>query len=95
MLRDTGAGQSLIVDSVLPFSTKTFIWTKVLVHGVELGRFEIPLHNVFMKSRLVTGQVQSGVCSRLPVDGVDLTLGNVWLGIMCFPKSRKQILGDV
>lgn len=87
MLRDTGAGQSLKVDSVLPFSTKTFIWTKVLIHGAGLGRLEIPLHNVFMKSRLVTGQVQSGVCSRLPVDGVDLTLGNVLAGHKVFSQN--------
>lgn len=54
-----------------------------------LGCFEVPLHNVFMKSKLVTGKVQIGVCSRLPVDGVDLILGNDLAGHKVF--SQKTV----
>lgn len=40
-----------------------------------------------MKSKLVTGQVRIGVCSKLPVDGVDLILGTDLAGHKVFPQK--------
>ena len=47
----------------------------VLLQGVELGVFNVPLHKVFLKSTLVNGPVSLGVRPSLPVQGVDLILG--------------------
>ena len=37
VLRDTGATESLILDSVLPFSDKSSAGVSVLLQGVEMG----------------------------------------------------------
>uniref|UniRef100_A0A9J7XUR9 Gypsy retrotransposon integrase-like protein 1 n=1 Tax=Cyprinus carpio carpio TaxID=630221 RepID=A0A9J7XUR9_CYPCA len=58
----------------------------VLVRGIEMGCISIPLHNVNLKSDLVTGLVQLGVCKRLPVDNVGLILGNDLAGGNVFPS---------
>lgn len=43
---------------------------------MELGCINVPLHTVYFKSELVSGCVQVGMQSQLPVEGVDLILGN-------------------
>ena len=47
ILRDTGASQSLVLESVLPFSDQSDTGTNVLLQGVELGTISVPLHKVF------------------------------------------------
>ncbi len=76
ILRDTGAAQSIILDSVLPFSAVTYTGSDVLVHGIELGCVKLPLHTVCLTSDLNSGVVELGVRSELPVEGVGLVLGN-------------------
>lgn len=85
ILRDTGAAQSFILAGVLPFSDKTYTGTDVLVRGIELSCIKVPLHTVFLKSDLVTGQAQIGVRSELPVEGVSIILGNDLAGGKVFP----------
>ena len=60
ILRDTGASQSLILADTLPFSEKTS-WTSVLIQGVECGFINVPLHNIYLSSDLVTGLVAVGI----------------------------------
>ena len=36
----------------------------------------LPLHNIFLYSELVTGPVAVGIRSSLPFDGIHLLLGN-------------------
>ena len=55
ILRDTGASQSLIMADILPFSKKTYSGTSVLIHGVECGFINVPRHNIYLSSDLVTG----------------------------------------
>ena len=55
ILRDTGASQSLILADTLPFSEKTSSGTSVLIQGVECGFVNVPLHNIYLSSDLVTG----------------------------------------
>ena len=74
ILRDTGASQSLILADTLPFSEKTSSGTSVLIQGVECGFVNVPLHNIYLSSDLVTGLVAVGI--RLPFKGVHLLLGN-------------------
>ena len=72
ILRDTGASQSLILADSLPFSEKTFSGTSVLIQGVECGFINVPLHNIYLSSDLVTGLVAVGIRPSLPFKGVHL-----------------------
>ena len=76
ILRDTGASQSLILADTLPFSEKTSSGTSVLIQGVECGFVNVPLHNIYLSSDLVTGLVAVGIRPSLPFKGVHLLLGN-------------------
>ena len=76
MLRDTGATQTLILDSVLPFSNESFTGNSVLLQGIELGTVQVPLHNLELSSEIVSGSVVIGLRPSLPVSGVSLILGN-------------------
>ena len=76
ILRDTGASQSLILADTLPFSEKTSTGTSVLIRGVECGFVNVPLHNIYLSSDLVSGPVAVGIRPSLPFKGVHLLLGN-------------------
>ena len=76
ILRDTGASQSLMLESILPFSGKTSAGANVLLQGVDPGFHSVPLHHINLKSDLVSGQVVVGVRPTLPVEGISLLLGN-------------------
>ncbi len=58
MLRDTGSAQTLMLSSVLPLSNDSYTGANVLLRGVELGCIKVPLHNVCLKSELVSGCVR-------------------------------------
>ena len=53
ILRDTGAAQSLLLESVLSLSERTSTDRSVLLQGVELGVIDIPLHRIYLKSDLI------------------------------------------
>ena len=77
ILRDTGASQSLLLASALPFSDESCTGTRVLITGVDSPDYtSVPLHNVHLLSKLVSGPVTVGIKSSLPFDGVHLLLGN-------------------
>lgn len=76
ILCDTGAQDSFIQASVLPFGEETFTGDLVLLKDMGLSVTSAPLHKIFLWSDLVEGQVCVGVRPALPVDGVDLILGN-------------------
>ena len=73
---DTGADQSLILADTLPFSETSFSGTCVLCQGVGGGCFEVPLHNIFLESDVLTGFVTVGVKHSFTKKGVHLILGN-------------------
>ena len=76
ILRDTGATQSLMLDSVLPLIENSFTGANVLISGVEMGVLEVPLHEVNIKSSLINGNIVIGMRPSLPVEGISLILGN-------------------
>ena len=76
ILRDTGATQSLMLDSVLPLTENSFTGANVLISGVEMGVLEVPLHEVNIKSSLINGNIVIGMRPSLPVEGISLILGN-------------------
>ena len=48
----------------------------VLIQGVECGFVNVPLHNIYLSSDLVTGLLAVGIRPSLPFKGVYLLLGN-------------------
>ena len=88
ILRDTGATQSLMLDSVLPLTENSFTGANVLISGVEMGILEVPLHEVNIKSSLINGNIVIGMRPSLPVEGISLILGNDLVGekVMVDPR---------
>ena len=76
ILRDTGASQSLILAEAIPLSEKSHSGKSVLIQGEECGLITVPLHQVNLKSDLVSGTVTVGARPSLPIEGVHLILGN-------------------
>ncbi|XP_030835976.1 uncharacterized protein LOC115921856 [Strongylocentrotus purpuratus] len=76
VLRDTGASQSLILESALPFCDSSSVGASVLLKGIGDGFVEAPLHVVDLKSDLVSGMVKMAVRPSLPVEEVSIILGN-------------------
>ena len=60
----------------MPFSEKTSSGTNVLTQGVECGFVNVPLHNIYLSSDLVTDLVAVGILPSLPFKGVHLLLSN-------------------
>ena len=71
ILRDTGATQSLMLDSVLPLTENSFTGANVLISGVEMGVLKVPLHEVNIKSSLINGNIVIGMRPSSPVDIID------------------------
>ncbi len=88
ILRDTGAAQSFILQSVLPFSEQSSCGSNVLVQGIDLTVVKVPLHQVFLRSGFISGNVKLAVRAQLPVKGVSLILGNDLAGdkVFCLPE---------
>ncbi len=103
ILRDTGASESFILESVLPFSQETDTGNRVLIRGIGLQTLSVPLHNVFFQSDLVNRSVVMGVRPSLPVEGVSVILGNnlagdrVWRDVPSPPvvTTCPTSLGDM
>ena len=97
ILRDTGATQSLMLDSVLPLTENSFTGANVLISGVEMGVLEVPLHEVNIKSSLINGNIVIGMRPSLPVEGISLILGNDLAGekVMVDPRVVEKPRDDV
>ena len=96
ILRDIGATQSLMLDSVLPLTEKSFTGANVLISGVEMGVLEVPLHEVNIKSSLINGNIVIGMRPSLPVEGISLILGNDFAGerVMVDPRVVEKPRDD-
>ena len=96
ILRDTGATQSLMLDSVLPLTENNFTGANVLISGVEMGVLEVPLHEVNIKSSLINGKIVIGMRPSLPVEGISLILGNDLAGekVMVDPRVVEKPRDD-
>ncbi len=46
ILRDTGASESFILQDVLPFSSLSDTGTSVLIQGIGLNVWSVPLHKI-------------------------------------------------
>ncbi len=99
ILRDTGAVDSFILESILPFSSQSETGESMLVRGMGLNILSVPLQKVKLHSDLVTGEVVIGLRPVLPIEGVHLILGNKLAGDHVWPNvpSSPMVLseGDV
>lgn len=55
ILRDTGAAQSLVLADSLPWSHGSYCGSNVLLQGLGATPMSVPLHWVWLKSKLVSG----------------------------------------
>ena len=96
ILRDTGATQSLMLDSVLPLTENSFTGANVLISGVEMRVLEVPLHEVNIKSSLINGNIVIGMRPSLPVEEISLILGNDLAGerVMVDPRVVEKPRDD-
>ncbi|KAL3992385.1 DnaJ-like proiein [Sarotherodon galilaeus] len=86
ILRDTGGSQTVILSSVLPFSTESECGFNSVLRGIEMGYAPRPVHRVIIKSKLVTGFFPVAVCPALPIEGVAMLLGNDIAGGLVLPR---------
>ena len=73
ILRDTACSQSLILSGVLPLSVQSDVCA--VVRGIEMGCVPAPLHQIYVKSGIMTGFFTVGVRSCFPIDGINLNHG--------------------
>ena len=95
ILRDTGASLSFILQGVLPLSGESKIGTSVLVRGFEMGLTIVPLHQIELKSNVLTGSVAVGVRRSLPVLGVTFILGNNIGGGNVWSRVKSEVFPQV
>ena len=95
LLRDTGAVQSLIVESALPQGMEIDKGEYVLVGGFPDTVTSCPLVEVFLDCNLVKGHCKLAVVPCLPIAGVDVLLANDLAGgqvsvnpcVTCLPRE--------
>ncbi len=76
VLRDTGAAQTVMLNSVLALSVDTDLHKSVLVECIGDTEYQsLPLHRVCLKSKYVTGDVTVDIVDKIPVEGVHMLLG--------------------
>ena len=87
VLRDTGALQSLILRSALPFDYEERKTEYILLGGFPNTVSSCPLESLFLKSKWFNGLVRLAVVDVLPMKGVDVIIANdVAVGIpVTFP----------
>ena len=85
IMRDTGCAQTLILDDTLPFSDKSSTKSDVLIKGVGMEFAKVPLHQINLKSDLVSGTFTVGIRPHLPIPGVSMLLGNDLAGGKVIP----------
>lgn len=81
ILWGTGAMDSFILESVLPFSSQSHAGGEsVFIQGIRLNTLSVPLHMVRLQSDLIQGEVVVGVGPALPDEGVHIILENGMVG---------------
>lgn len=99
ILRDTGAYESYIVDSVLPLSEKTDTGDCILNRGMGLTILSIPLHKMILSCESVQGEISVCMQSVLLIKVVHFILGNgladswVWADTSYLPVVTLQPSG--
>lgn len=86
ILRDTGAAQSILVQDVIPNLSHKFTGEKVLLSDLT-SQMSYPLVEVYLECPLFKSNVKVAVKNgKLPVQGVQLLLGNDLAGTLIVPN---------
>lgn len=86
ILRDPSAKHSVARCGVVPFSDQSYCGSDLLVWGVRMNMFGMPLHSFTLFPPF---RVRVGVQDQLPVAGIDLILGNDLPRGKVFPATPK------
>ena len=81
-----------MLESVLPFSAKTDIANSLLNRRIRLNTLSVPLHKLMLDCGLVKGEVVVGVRPSLPIEGIDVILGNNLAGERVWPVVFPSLL---
>ena len=84
ILRDTGAAQSVLIKSAVPFLDECYTGDFVVLNGVG-GTVTVPLCQMFLKTDLLAKPVIVAIKEQLPVDGVTFLMGNDIAGNLVVP----------
>ena len=96
ILRDTGCGQSLIVANKLPFNEGSYTGKDAVFTCVFMDTHSLPLHQVYLKSKIYTGPMTVGLRPTLPFTGFHLILGNdVADTVLARPSKLRHHSNDV
>ena len=95
ILRDTGAFDSFIVASVLPFSENSDTGDYIPVLGMGMNVLNVPLHKIRLFSDLFQGEAQVGVRPALPIEGVTMILGNGLVGARVWADVPPVVVASV
>ena len=79
ILRDTGAGISLLLENTVKLTEATSLGRTITVKGMTEA-IQAPLHRIYLDSELYTGNVIVGIWNTLPIEGISLILGNDIMG---------------
>lgn len=90
ILRDSGALNTFVRESILPFSPQSDTGNCVPIRGMGLNTIFVPVHNIHLSCDLVQGNVEVGVRPELPVKGVDVILGNDLAGGRIWPVKSDE-----
>ena len=91
ILRDTGAFDSFILSSALPFSEETHTGSFLPVLGMGMSVFHVPVHKLMLHCALFDGEVRMGVRPALPVNGVTVILGNDVAGARVWADRSEPV----
>ncbi|KAK0150744.1 hypothetical protein N1851_008151 [Merluccius polli] len=95
ILRDTGAFDTFIVASVLPFSENSDTGDFIPVLGMGMNVLNVPLHKIRLFSDLFQGEAQVGVRPALPIEGVTMILGNGLVGARVWADVPSVVVASV
>lgn len=87
--RDTGAGQSLVTQAAIDNIPNTATNQRVVIKSVCGNYQTLPLHRCNMKSDFVNGEVLLAVIDKLPINGIEILLGNDLTDSCCTHNNRK------
>lgn len=92
MLRDMAAFDLFILGSTFPFSEETDTVSFVPIRGMGMSVFPLSLHELVLDSDLFSGVVKMGMCPALPVDGIQVIVGNDVAGSCVWPDQPARPL---
>ena len=90
VFRDTGAFQSLIRADALPLDANTATGQEIQIADM-CGTLRVPLHKIFLDSKVWSGEILVGKVQKLPIEGIHLIIGNEIAGDSIWSSRAGQI----